>query len=81
MSRMQLQPSQRVRVTQNINSRTGQWGTQVEGTVVNCAPAPTGSWFTHGRNDKLWLQRLRLAKDDGEIVDLILDEGTVVTPL
>lgn len=81
MKPIQLQPSQRVRVIQSIDAGDNRWAAQVEGTVVDCAPHPTGSWHAHGKGDKLWLQRLRLAKDDGEIVDLILDEASVVTPL
>ena len=73
-----LQPSQRVRVTQNIRARDAVWSTSVEGRVLSCEPHPTGSWFAHGKNDRLWLQRLRLEKPDGEIVDLILDDGSEV---
>lgn len=76
-----LKLSQRVRVVQTIQTRAGAWKTQVEGRVVNIAADPTGSWFAHGKQDKLWLDRLRLEKDDGEIVDLVLDEKSVVTSL
>lgn len=66
---------------QEIVSREGRWTTEVEGTVVYCQPRPTGSWFAHGKNDKLWLQRIRLRRDDGELVELSLDERTQVTIL
>ena len=76
-----LKPSQLVRVTQVVDAREGAYGTQVEGRVLSCNAAPTGSWFAHGKGDRLWLQRLRIQKADGEIVDLILDEHSIVTVL
>jgi len=76
-----FKPLQRVRVTQTIQTRDGPWQTQVEGQVVSCESRPTGAWFAHGKNDKLWLRRLRLEKDDGEIVDLVIDGDTMVTAL
>lgn len=79
MKPLQLSPSQRIRVVQTISTRSPGWATGIEGTVVEMSAQPTGSWFAHGKNDRLWLQRLRLAKDDGEIVDLVLDDTSVVT--
>jgi hypothetical protein len=76
-----LKPSQRVRVVQAVDTREGPWSTQVEGRVLSCAPEPTGSWYAHGKGDHLWLQRLRIQKADGEIVDLVLDENSAVTVL
>jgi len=76
-----IEPSQRVRVTQEIRTREGPWQMQVEGEVLSCDSQPTGSWYAHGKNDRLWLQRLRLKRSDGEIVDLVLDDATVVTLL
>ncbi|MBX3315584.1 MAG: hypothetical protein KF902_01830 [Phycisphaeraceae bacterium] len=35
--------------------------------------ATTGSWFAHSKDKKLWLDRLELKKDDGEIVVVNLD--------
>ena len=81
MRDFKIQTSQRVRVVQTVSERTQSWATQVEGTVLQVSQEPTGSWYAHGKNDRLWLQRLRLKKDDGEIVDLVIDEGSVVTPL
>jgi hypothetical protein len=81
MSARNLEPAQRVRVSQTVRTREGVWTTQVEGTVIESAPAPTGSWFAHGKNDRLWLQRLRIRCDDGEIVDLVLDTNSEVTIL
>ena len=72
--RHQLTPGARVRVTQQIPARTYAWTTDVRGTVVGFEQKSTGSWFAHAKNDKLWLDRLVIRKDDGEITTLVLDE-------
>ena len=56
-------------------------GRQVVGTVVSYQQKPTGSWYAHSRNDKLWLDRLTLRKDDGEITTLNLDEYSAIEPV
>lgn len=76
-----LRPSQRVRVLQTVHTREGDWQTGIEGVIVSVASKPTGSWFAHGKNDKLWLTRLRIRQDDGELVDFVLDRDSVVTIL
>ncbi len=68
-----LSKGDRIRVTQLISGRDEDWPTTVEGVVESCNLEPTGSWFAHGKGDKLWLLRLRLRKDDGEITALALD--------
>ena len=73
-----ITPKQRVRVLQSVKTRTGDWTIPIEGEVLLYAPDSTGSWFTHGKNDRLWLQRLRLRRDDGEIIDLIIDENSTI---
>ena len=72
--RKQLTPGARVKVTQQIPARDYAWSTAVTGTIVGYEQKQTGSWFAHSKNDKLWLDRLTLRKDDGEISTLILDE-------
>lgn len=74
-----LVPGQTVRVSQTIHTREGDWKSQFEGKVVQLAPRPTGSWYAHGKDDKLWLRRLRLEKEDGEVVEVNLDQDSVVT--
>ena len=54
------------------------WSTTVEGTVVRWRQARTGSWFAHAKDDKLWLDRLELRRDDGELVTLNLDHYSLV---
>jgi len=68
----------RVRVTQQIPQRDEVWTTTATGTVVKLEQAPTGSWFAHSKDDKLWLDRLTLRTEDGEIVELILDGYTKI---
>lgn len=73
-----LQPGVRVRVVQQISARHYALPTEVRGTVVRYEQRPTGSWYAHSRNDKLWLDRLLIRKDDGELVTLNLDQLTHV---
>ena len=71
--RGQLKPGTRVKVTQQIAARDYTWSTPVRGTVVGYEQKRTGSWFAHSKDDKLWLDRLVIRKDDGEISTLNLD--------
>jgi hypothetical protein len=72
--RQQLAPGTRVKITQQIPARHYAWSSEVRGTVVEFQQRQTGSWFAHAKNDKLWLDRLVLRKDDGEMTTLILDD-------
>ena len=71
--RNQLVPGTRVRVTQQIAARDRTWTSEVRGTVVSYDQQPTGSWYAHSKGDKLWLDRLTLRKEDGELITLVLD--------
>ncbi len=71
-------PGDRVTVTQQIPQRSRVWTTTFAGKVVRFEQRKTGSWFAHSRHDKLWLDRLVLQKDDGEIVVCNLDQYTHV---
>ncbi|HMN96473.1 MAG TPA: hypothetical protein PKC43_08895 [Phycisphaerales bacterium] len=70
----------RVRVRQQMPQRDRVWTEAVEGVVVRYRQAKTGSWFAHGRDDRLWLDRLELRLDDGELVVLNLDGYSVIEP-
>lgn len=72
--REQLTPGKRVRVIQQIAARHYAWPTEVRGTIVEFKQKETGSWFAHAKDDRLWLDRLTLRKDDGEITTLNLDD-------
>ena len=74
-------PGQRVTVTQQIPQRNEVWTTRVTGRVVRFQQRATGSWFAHSKDCKLWLDRLMLRKDDGEIVECVLDPYTHVDVL
>lgn len=69
----------RVRVTQQIAARHYTLPTETVGVVVKFEQKKTGSWYAHSKGDKLWLDRLTLRKDDGEIITLNLDEFTKLT--
>lgn len=68
------EPGTRVRVTQQIPFGRATTTTSVEGRVVRFGQQKTGSWFAHSKDDKLWLDRIELKKDDGELVVCNLDE-------
>jgi hypothetical protein len=72
--RSRLQPGVRVKVTQQIAARHWSWSDIAIGTVISFNQQQTGSWFAHSKNDRLWLDRLTLRLDDGEITTLNLDE-------
>jgi hypothetical protein len=74
--RKQLIPGAKVSVTQQIPMRNRVWSSKTAGTVVDYEQRKTGSWYAHSRDDKLWLDRLTVRKDDGEITTLNLDEYT-----
>jgi hypothetical protein len=79
--RRQLVPGARVRITQQIAARHYSWNSVIEGVIVDYAQQETGSWFAHSKDDKLWLDRLVLRKDDGEITTLNLDDYTAIEVL
>ena len=72
--RTNLRPGVRVKVTQQIAGRDYTWTSDVSGTVLEYQQKQTGSWFAHSKDDKLWLDRLLVRKDDGELTTLNLDK-------
>lgn len=81
MSTIEIKAGQRIRVHQTIDRREGDWAAPVEGTVVSFITEKTGSWYAHGQDDKLWLNRIRLKKDNGELTTLTVDAMTRVEVL
>jgi len=73
-----VQSGERVRVVQTIRWRDACWHTELEGVVETVNHQPTGSWFVHGQDGRLWPRRIQIRKDDGELVDLVLDETSCV---
>ena len=72
------QPGRRVRVTQQLAQRDRVWTNTVEGVITRYQQSKTGSWFAHAKDDTLWLDRLEIRLDDGELVALNLDQYTVI---
>ena len=72
----------RVRVTQ-VPPRGAEtaWSTTTEGVVLRARQAEPVLGLLHSRNDRLWLDRLEIQKDDGEITTLNLDQFSVVQTL
>ena len=71
-------PGTKVRVTQQVPRLTGVMVTTVEGAVMKYEQAKTGSWYAHSRDHKLWMDRLTVRKNDGEIVVCNLDQYSSV---
>lgn len=76
-----IAPGQRIRITQQVPRESGTLITSVEGVVVRIGLQKTGSWYAHARDNKLWLDRVELLKDDGELVVCNLDRYTAIERL
>lgn len=74
-------PGTRVRVTQQVPQNREVWSSSVEGEVVRFRQAATGSWYAHAKDDRLWLDRLEVRLDDGELVILNLDHYSLIEDL
>jgi hypothetical protein len=77
----ECRPGQRVRVVQTIERRERDWRGAVVGVIQAVALEKTGSWYAHSKDDKLWLRRVRLVKDDGEVAVLTVDALTEIEVL
>jgi len=81
MMTIKLSIGDQVRVTQQVARQPlggGPMVTEVQGEVIKFDQMKTGSWYAHGKDDKLWLESLILKKPDGEIVYLNLDQNSNV---
>jgi hypothetical protein len=76
-----LSPGSRVRITQAIDKRAEVWAAPIEGTLLEVLRAPTGSWYAQGKDDRYWLQRVRIRKDNGEESLLSLDQNSLIEVL
>ena len=70
-----------MRITQRIPRQSGAMAIEVEGTIVRAGSGKTGSWFAHAKDHKLWLDRLEIRRDDGEMVVCNLDQYSQVQVL
>ncbi|TVQ62051.1 MAG: hypothetical protein EA378_06190 [Phycisphaerales bacterium] len=73
-----LQPGTRLRITQSVPRQSGAMTTAVEGLVLRAGQQKSGSWFAHTRDHKVWIDRVELQKDDGELVHCNIDQHTRV---
>lgn len=71
---VEYRPGMRLRITQQVPRLTGNLVTAVEGVVLRFGQQKTGSWYAHSKDHRLWLDRLELRKDDGELVVVNLDQ-------
>lgn len=76
-----IRAGQKVRIIQEIDRREGPWINEVVGAVVDIKPQKTGSWYAHGKDYKLWLNRVLLRKADGELTTITVDQFTRVEVL
>jgi hypothetical protein len=74
-------PGTPVRVRE-VTLRRGQ-PIEVEtiGVVEEWDRLPTGSWYAHGKNTKVWLDRLKIRKVDGELSLIVIDDGASIARL
>ena len=68
----------RVRITQQVPRLSGSMSTSVEGEILRVGQQKTGSWYAHSKDKKLWIDRVELRKDDGEIAYVNLDRHSHV---
>ena len=74
-----IQQGDIVCITQQIpHQEDGGWNSRVCGIIKRVRQAKTGSWFAHAQDDKLWLDRIELELEDGELVILNLDQYSVI---
>lgn len=81
MNESQFPPGTPVCVRQVVEHRVQDIVAEVVGVVEAWVDEPTGSWHAHGKQSKLWLKRLKLRKADGELVLLVVDDGTSIAKL
>lgn len=69
---------QRVRIKHTIDRREQDWHTAIEGVIEGTELQKTGSWYAHSKDNKFWLRRIRIRKDDGELTLISVDPGTQI---
>lgn len=77
----ELKAGVRIRVTQHMKRRERTWETTVEGVITSVREETTGSWYAHSKENRYWLRRVELTKQDGEITTLTLDQNSIVEVL
>ncbi len=74
-------PGTVVRVTEQIPRRLDTYTMIITGKVIRHERQNSGSWYARNKRNKVWLDRLIVQKEDGEISILNLDEYTNVEVL
>ena len=74
-------PGTPVCVGETVRRRNRDTHSEVVGVVESWEVCPTGSWFAWGKRDKLWLPRLKLRKQDGELTLIVVDDATQIARL
>jgi hypothetical protein len=72
------QPGTRVRVTQHVRVGHRRWLTRVEGTIVKEGRRPVGGIEMGGKASVCQQATIMLERDDGELFEIAMDEGTEV---
>jgi len=70
-----------VRIVRTVLQRDESYESEAVGLVEGWMDEPTGSWYAHGKNDRYWLQRLKLRKADGELTVLVIDDATRIAKI
>ena len=71
----------RLRITQHVRVGHRRWLTQVEGVVVHESRRPVGGIELGGKASYCHQKTVRLKRDDGELTEVTIDQGTQVETL
>ncbi|MCS6976480.1 MAG: hypothetical protein NZM31_05650 [Gemmatales bacterium] len=72
----ELQPGQRVRITQPVRVGRRKWPAVVEGVVRDLKVLVTGLTVERGNDDIVTAPTIHLVKDNGELTSITVDEFT-----
>ncbi len=81
MNESMFPPGTPVCVRQTIIKRGENIVSETVGVVESWDENPTGSWFVHGKNDRLQLKRLTLRKVDNELTSIVIDDATSIAKI
>ncbi len=72
----ELEPGDRVEVEHEIKVGRQRWWQTTIGSVVRTERRRHGLHFRRNHDDKVWSDTVVLARDDGELTSLTMDEFT-----